>query len=165
MQSFNAFLDAKERQAVRHLKLLGELLESEGFKVKNHTGEGQFKKDPYLYIFNPFKNTAFDGVRMYSIGEEIVYRVQREHDTHPYGTAYPLNVEGIYESLVEDGEEKEVAKEVTKTIADEMRAFFKESARSEKELERDDGEGGLGMVYIRNPLGGDYSSMVTDKTR
>jgi hypothetical protein len=164
MQSFREFVDNKQRQAIKHMHLLGKLLETSGFNVKDYA-KSHFA-EAYLYVYNPFKNTSFDGVRIYNIGDKLAYRVQREHDTHPYGTAYALDIDLIYEDYVDEGE-KEIAQKVLETVANELRAFFKESSRAEKALEKGDmdRDGALGMVYIRNPLGGDYSNMVMDRTR
>ena len=139
-------------------------MEKAGFRVDTFLNE-QFD-EPYVYIYNPNNNTSFQGVRLYKIGDKIAYRIQRENKTHPYGNAYSLEVELMYDDLVEEGEDpKHVGPKVMEMIITELRSFFEESAEAEKERYQSDDQGtdkdgALGKVHIRNPLGGDYSSMV-----
>ena len=161
MRSFRDFIDGKERQALRHLRIVKDVLETQGFKVEDHTNNPF--SDRYIYVFNPFQNTSFEGIRMYCLGDSIVYRVQRESETHPYGTAYSLDVEMMFDDLVEDGTPHEkIGEKMAKVTANEIRAFFKESERAEKDDEKNDDDS-LGQVYVRNPLGGDYANTVKDK--
>jgi len=161
-RSFREFLGAKQRESVRQLHIVQKVLEQGGFKIKDYLGE-RFD-EPYIFVFNPNNDTSFKGVRVYKIGDKIAYRVQRESETHPYGTAYMLDLDGIFNDLMEDGAKKqELGKKVMETMVKELHAFFDESSTAEKDADNfmgDGSEGGLGMVHVRNPLGGDYSSQV-----
>jgi hypothetical protein len=57
-----------------------------------------------------------------------------------------------------------MGKKVIEEVAKNIKSFFQESARAEKDDEKwdDKEDGSLGMVHVRNPLGGDYSSQVHD---
>jgi hypothetical protein len=167
MRSFRDFYENKVRLAMKHLNILSKVMEHSGFKVDSFLNE-QFE-EPYIFIYNPNSNTSFQGVRVYKIGDKIAYRIQRENQTHPYGNAYSLEVELMFDDLVEEGEDpKHVGSKVMEIITKEFRAFFDESAKAEKERNvADQGaeNDALGSVHIRNPLGGDYSSMVHDDKR
>jgi len=89
MLKFQEFVDKKEREAIRQLNIVKKLLESREMKVKSYLKED----DPYIFLVNPLKNTFFDGVRIYKIGNSLAFRVQKEEKTHPFGTAYPLDIE------------------------------------------------------------------------
>src|SRR5690348_4865999 len=129
MRSFREFLDNKQREAIRHLHILMDVLEKEGFKIKSHLGK-KFDES-YIFVYNPYKNTSFKGVRLYKIGETVCYRVQRDDDTHPYGTAYSLDVEMIFDDLKEDGlKENKLGRKVSEELSKELKAFFKESAKA-----------------------------------
>lgn len=165
-KSFGDFVDTKQRESVRQLKLLKQLLESGGLKVENFLDTDD-RDDPYIFCFMPTRNGSFDGVRIYTIGENIAFRIQKENQTHPYGSAYPLPIEDMFNDFLgeEDVDQKEAGKRIIKSVVKEVRRFFDKSVEAERE-ERDqaidqekDGEG--------NPLvrttGTDYSSLVYNK--
>lgn len=161
MRSFRDFYENKVRQSIKQLNIVSQVLEKAGFKVDTFLGE-QFD-EPYIYVYNPNQNTTFHGVRMYKIGDKIAYRVQRESKTHPYGNAYSLEVELMFDDLMEEGESKpeDIGGKVLQMVAQELHTFFEESAKAEKpNAENEKDLDGMGSVHIRNPLGGDYSSMV-----
>lgn len=163
VRSFQDFLGNKKRESRRHLHMIMKVLERNGFKVDNHLGENF--DEPYVYCQNPDKNTTFKGVRLYKIGDKLAYRVQRESETHPFGTAYLLDLDGIFNDLMSDGitKKEQLGQKVMEEVANNLRAFFKESAAAEKQEDQwDDEDGSMGMVHVRNPLGGDYSSQVHD---
>lgn len=162
MRSFRDFYENKVRLAIKQLNIVAQVVEKAGFKV-DHFLDEQFT-EPYVYIHNPNRNTSFEGVRLYRIGDKIAYRVQRENKTHPYGNAYTLDVELMFDDLMEEGEHKpeEIGNKVMEMVTKELRAFFEESAEAEQQ--RNDQEtgknpDGLGTVQVRNPQGGDYSTM------
>lgn len=166
MRSFRDYYENKVRLAIKQLNIVAQVVEKAGFKV-DHFLDEQFQ-DPYVYVRNPNNNTSFDGVRLYKIGDKLAYRVQRENGTHPYGDAYTLDVELMFDDLMEEGEHKpeHIGNQVMELVAKELRAFFEESAeaeqdKSDQEVDKD----GLGMVNIRNPQGGDYSSMTNELDR
>lgn len=162
MRSFRDFYENKVRLAIKQLNIVAQVVEKAGFKVDHYLDE-QFT-DPYVYVHNPNKNTSFEGVRLYRIGDKLAYRVQRENKTHPYGNAYSLDVELMFDDLMEEGKHKpeQIGHKVMEMVAKELRAFFEESAEAEKESNAKEigaEENGLGAVHVRNPQGGDYSSM------
>lgn len=163
MRTFRDFLGGKKREAIRQLNMVEEVLKRGGFRVESFLNE-QFD-EPYIYCYNPNRDTTFKGVRVYRIGDKIAYRVQRESETHPFGTAYILDMDSIFNDLMSDGVTKkiELGHKLMEEIVQNIRAFFKESAEAEREEEQWDDDGdSMGMVHVRNPLGGDYSSQVHD---
>ena len=163
MRTFREFLGGKKREGKRQLHMIHKLLERNGFKVEDFLDE-QFD-EPYIYCYNPNKDTSFKGVRIYRIGDKIAYRVQRESKTHPFGTAYLIDMDGIFNDLMSDGmtKKEQLGHKVMEEIVANIRAFFKESADAEREEDKWDDDGdSMGMVHVRNPLGGDYSSQVHD---
>tara|TARA_Y100000034_G_C6857003_1_gene389608 strand:+ start:31 stop:540 length:510 start_codon:yes stop_codon:yes gene_type:complete len=165
-RSFGEFVDKKKRECLRQLKLVKQLLESSGLKVENFLDTDD-KDDPYIFCFMPTKNGSFDGIRIYRIGEEIAFRIQKENKTHPYGSAYPLPIEEMFHDFLsdEDADQKKAGEKVIKSVVKEIRRFFDKSVEAEREeRERDieqekDTEGN---VLVRT-TGTDYSSLVYNK--
>jgi hypothetical protein len=164
MRTFREFLGNKQREGKRQLHMVQKVLERSGFRVEDFLDE--HFDDPYIYCYNPDRNTSFKGVRVYRIGDKIAYRVQRENKTHPFGSAYMLDLDAIFNDLMGDGitKKEELGKKVIEEIAKNIKSFFQESAEAEREEDKwdDQDSGALGMVHVRNPLGGDYSSQVHD---
>ena len=90
----------------------------------------------------------------------MAYRVQKEEKTHPYGRAYLLDIENMFNEFLEEMEEKEAGKKVIEAISEEFENFFKKSSNVEKDLFKD--AGGLGKIVIHS-TGTDYSNMVHKK--
>lgn len=162
MKKFREFVDKKARQSKRQLGILKSVLEQNGMAVKDFIEE----EEPYIFLKNPNGGTQFDGVRIYKIGDDICYRVQNEDRTHPYGKAYALEVEDMFNDLISDDEydHAKAGQEIMKGLAEELRDFFTKSAQAEKELragEYDQNSDPLGKVII-SPMGTDYSSKVTN---
>lgn len=131
MKSFTEFIDRKERQAIKHLKILHKLLESQDFKVSSHLKD----EDPYIFVWDNQKDASFAGIRIYHIGDIIAYRIQNEENTHPYGKAYSINVEEMFDDLLYDHKDPEKAGKATiKAVVKEVNRFFKKSAEAEKDL-------------------------------
>ena len=154
--TYREFVDNKQRKAKKHLGLVKRLLEKQGFQVTDRAEE---RDDPHIFVFNPDKNLSFDGVRIYEIGGDIAYRVQKEAETHPFGKAYSLPIEKMYEDLLGDEEDEDkIGEEIIKSVSSELKEFFEKSAKAEK-----DGPWGaedpLGKVYARS-TGTDYSNQV-----
>lgn len=163
IRTFREFLGGKKRESKRHLHMLHKLLEKGGFKVEGFLDD-EFE-EPYVYCYNPNKDTSFKGVRVYKIGDQIAYRVQRESKTHPFGSAYLIDMDGIFNDIMSDGvtKKEKLGQKVIEEIVENIKSFFKESAEAEKEDDVwDDNSDSMGMVHVRNPLGGDYSSQVHD---
>lgn len=132
METFVEFVDKKEREAKQHLKIVKKLLESQGMKVSDHLKAD----DPYLFLFNPTENNvSFEGIRIYKIGSTLAFRIQKEEETHPFGRAYPLDIEEMFNDLLVDHHKPEEAgKRVIKAVRDEMVEFFKKTSEAEKDL-------------------------------
>ncbi len=166
-RSFGDFVDKKQRESARQLKLLKQLLESGGLKVENFLDTDD-RDDPYIFCFMPTRNGSFDGIRIYKIGEHIAFRIQKENQTHPYGSAYPLPIEDMFHDFL--GEEDNVdqmkaGEKIIKSVIKEIRRFFDKSVEAERE-ERDqaiDQEKDNGGSPLVRTTGTDYSSLVYNK--
>lgn len=153
---FYEFVDAQQRRAKKHLKIIKEILEQADLQVVDKLEE---RKDPYIFVFSPHKNLSFEGVRIYEVGGELAYRIQKEPDTHPYGKAYVLPVEEMFNDLLgEEGmNDKKIAKEISESIVKELKDFFKKSYEAENSgPPREDP---LDQVNMRS-TGTDYSNKV-----
>lgn len=163
MPNFKEFVSRKQREASKQLKIIKKVLEKEGLTVDNFLDDD----DPYIFVHSTNSNLSFDGVRLYKIGEAFAYRVQKEKDTHPFGKAYKLDIEEMFNDLVsEDGDEEKAGKESMKALGEELRMFFKKSMDAERDIRvgdiLDDDEQGENGVLMR-PSGLDYSTMITNK--
>jgi hypothetical protein len=161
MRTFVEFIDKKEREAKKHLKIVKKLLESQGMKVSDHLKAD----DPYIFVFNPGQNVSFNGIRVYQIGSQLAFRIQKEENTHPFGRAYSLPVEDMFEDLMSDHHKPEVAgKKVIQAVTEEVNNFFVKSAEAEKELLSSDfgGNDPMKKLALRS-TGTDYSNMVFTK--
>lgn len=166
-KSFGDFVDKKKREAITQLALIGKLLEQGNFKVETFLG-GDDLDDPYIFVNNPDDNSSFDGVRVYKLGSQIAFRIQKEAKTHPYGRAYPLNIEEMFHDLLseEDAEdEKEAIDKVIEAVNLEIKQFFKKSAKAEKEDRRrtEMGDDSRGDVIVKSS-GSDYSNLIWNKS-
>jgi len=162
--SFKEFVNKKDREANHQLKIIKKLLEKAGFTVEAFL---ENEDDPYVFLNTNDDQLSFDGVRIYKLGDVMAFRVQKEKDTHPYGKAYQLDIEAMFNDMMsESGSEKKAGEEVIESVADEFKRFFKKSRTAEKDLksaeveqEREDGNG---KVLVRNNTL-DYASMVGNK--
>lgn len=163
-KSFGSFIDKKQRESLKQLKIIEQLLSSQGFSVKNHLNEGD-EDDPYVFVYNPNKNTSFDGVRIYKIGDIISFRIQKESETHPYGSAYILDIEKMFDDLMSEENMNEIkaGKLIMKAVSKELSSFFNKSEEAES-----DARGG--MVNLPNDdiairsTGTDYSNMIYSRS-
>jgi len=162
-RNFGDFIDKKQRDAMKQLKLIEQLLTLQGFKVDDFMTEGH-EDDPYIFVSNPSKNTSFDGVRIYKIGDIIAFRIQKESETHPYGNAYTLDIERMFDDLMSEEEMDEIkaGKLVMKAVAKELKSFFDKSQEAEDESRSGDVMSGDDNVMIRS-TGTDYSSQIYSK--
>ena len=156
MKTFNEFVNKKNLEGITHLELIRDALKKDGSDVGDHLKED----DPYLYVHNKNNKLSFDGVRVYKIGDLMAYRIQKEEKTHPYGKAYLLDVESMFNEFLEDMEEKEAGERVIEEISNEFKNFFKKCAKLEKDFFKD--AGGLGQIIIKS-TGTDYSNTVHRK--
>lgn len=164
-KNFGEFVDKKKREALKQLSIIERLLAYKGFEVQSFLNEDN--ADPYIFCFNPRRNTDFDGLRIYKIGNNLAFRIQKESETHPYGSAYALDIEDMFEDLIsdEDIDEEKAGKKVIEAVAKEINSFFNKSEEAEaKERENSIiGTDGQGNVSVRSLSGTDYSSLVYNK--
>lgn len=159
--TFLEFVDRKQRETVKQLEIVKGILRHNDMQVASFIHSKY--DDPYLFVYNPTGGTHF-GIRIYKIGEQLAYRIQRREKTHPYGQAYPLDIETIWDDLRSDGKDtKETVMEIIKSVGDEVKEFFKHSAKASKELRANSPENGpLGTVSVAGNTGTDYSDKVTN---
>jgi len=163
MKTFKDFADKKDRSNKKHLEIVYKVCEQGGLKVSNHLDDDE----PYIFVRNNAGQTlSFDGVRIYSIGDSMAYRVQKDENTHPYGRAYLLDLEEMFEDLVSDNTSTEdAAKEIIKTVSENLKGFFDKSEKAEIEIRDDDidkEKDPLGRAAVKS-TGTDYSNTVTSK--
>lgn len=164
-RSFGEFVDKKKRDAIRQLELVKSLLERQGMKVENFTSMNEDENEPYIFCYNPTKSGSFDGIRIYKIGNDLAFRIQKESKTHPYGSAYPLPIESMfYDFLSDQGvDERKAGEKVIDYVGKELRRFFEKSVEAERSDRESDAERDkLGNLLVR-ASGTDYSAMVYNK--
>jgi len=163
MLGFNQFVDKKGREAKKQLTLIKNVLEKGGMNV----GDFLEDDDPYIFVHTKNEGLTFDGVRIYKIGNSIAFRVQKEEETHPYGRAYPLNIEDMFKDLVSDEmEEEKAGKEVMEAISKEIQKFFEKSSKAERDMQQSDldkNNDSLSKVMVKS-TGTDYANQVHNKS-
>jgi hypothetical protein len=155
---FMEFVDRQQRESRRHLKIMEKLLKSQGMQVKSHLED----EDPYIFVKTTTPRLSFDGIRIYEIGEALAYRVVKEEKTEPYGKAYSLNLEQMFNDFMSENkmESEQAGKKVIESVLNELKKFFDKSATAEKELKAGDLDG-TGIILRTG--GTDYSSLVFNK--
>jgi hypothetical protein len=165
-KSFGEFVDKKKRECIKQLGILKQILEQGGMKVENFI-HAESDDEPYIFCASHAKNASFDGVRIYKIGDQLAFRVQKENKTHPYGSAYPLPIEEMFNDFLSDEgtDQKKAGKKVMDAVIKEIKRFFEKSIEAENdEKERDiESNDGAGNVSIGSTGGTDYSAMVFNK--
>lgn len=158
MRHFLEFVDKRQRDAKKHLKLVEKMLKKNGMDVKSFLEEDE----PYLFVKATNEKLSFEGIRIYEIANAMAYRIQKESTTHPYGLAYSLNIEEMFNDFMGDniGEEK-AAKKVIESTVGEIKKFFKKSAEAEDDLNNSSVM--MGDKYLLRTGGTDYSSLVMNK--
>lgn len=151
---FSSFLDKKLNEARKRLGILNDVLSESDLDVSEFL-KGE---DPYLFVDDPDGEMDF-GVRIYKVGSDIAYRIQRRRDTQPYGEAYPLNLESSFSDLVSDMSEEEAAKKIKKAVVEEIKSFFKKSAEARDELISSGSNDGTGKVIVSSGIGDISNSM------
>lgn len=157
MGLFLEFIDRKQRESKRHLKIIEQVLQKSGLQAKGHLEDD----DPYVYLKAPSKKLSFDGIRIYEIGNIIAYRIAKEEKTEPYGKAYQLNLEEMFNDYMGENKvkEEEAAQKVIEGVISELKSFFTKSEEAEKELKTNGEEAGV----LLKTGGSDYSSLVFSK--
>lgn len=150
---FSSFLDIKNKNIIRELKIIKEILSKE-FLVEDFLN----KENPYLFL--KFKNNQlqFEGLRIYKVGSNIAYRVQNYNDSEPYGKAYPLNLEEAFEDLVPDSSEEEAAKIISDLLVNEFERFYELSCEAQNKNIANNFIQSNSAILIGN--NGDYSNSV-----
>ena len=115
-------------------------------------------RDPYLFLSNPEKDLDF-GVRIYKVGSDIAYRIQRRSDTQPYGEAYPLDIESSFADLIADMDEDKAAEKIKKAVINELKTFFKRSSEAQDELLAGGKDDGTGRIVVSSNAGDLSNSM------
>jgi len=156
---YREFVERKSKKVKKKLDLIKKMFEKHDMEVKDNLNEikGSDELDPYLFVVNPNGGASFGGARVYSIGGEIAYRAQRDFETHPFGRAYHIDIEQIFDDASEDDtDEKKAAQEVVDGVVQEVQSFFKKSEKAEKDspLMTNDP---LNQAYMRS-TGNDYAN-------
>jgi hypothetical protein len=161
MIKFIQFIDRKERESKKQLKIIEHILAKHGMKVKDHLDDD----DPFLFVYNPKKNTFFDGIRIYKIGDQIAFRIQKEEKTEPFGKAYGMDIEDMFTDLLTDHHPHKAGERIMQAIITEVKKFFERSSLAEKELrEKELDANPWGKVIVRSSdFGMDYSSLSYQK--
>ncbi len=164
MRSFKDYVDTKQKKVIKQLQLIGNMLEKSGLKVSDFSETAEAGQQPYIFVYNTAGTRFFDGVRIYSIGNKIAYRVQKEETTHPFGKAYSLDLEEMFNDFLEEEniDEKKAGKMIIEEVPQIMRRFFERSAKAEKEIETQEIIDKKDMT-IGSTMGTDYSNMVYNK--
>lgn len=127
---FSSFLDKKNKQIRNELGVVRDVLKEANFKVEDFLCDDH----PYLFLQNPENGLDFDGVRIYKIGSNLAYRIQKENKTAPYGEAYSLDIEGMFEDLITDMDENKATEHIKKAIHEEFKNFFKKSVEAQENI-------------------------------
>lgn len=158
MMQFNEFVDHKDRQHRRHLKLIEKILTTgnDPMKVKSFLDE----EDPYLFVYAPNENFTFEGIRVYPIGNTYAYKIQNAEDTHPFGKAYSLDLEKMFADHMSDNiDADEAGKKVSEDVRRELKRFFELTGKAEEDLAGTKPDSG----YVMKTGGTDYSSLIFNK--
>ena len=159
--SFGNFIDKKKRDNLKELRIIGKMLQQHGMRVENFL-EDDLGSDPYIYCHSPVKHGSFDGIRIYKTADIIAFRVQKESKTHPYGRAYKLPIEDIFNDMLEDENvsEEKAGRQVMDCVLKEIRRFFEKSNEVEADIRKSDGDNdGLSL----NANVQDYSTLIHNK--
>ena len=157
IQCFNEFVERKVRDARKHLHIIKEVLEKNGFKIADETDRHE---DPYIFIYAPEGNLSFQGIRVYEIGKSIAWRCQKKADVEPFGQSFKLPVEAIFEDLLGDHrDDNKIAEEVIKAITGDIKDFFDKCFKIEQR--KPHAKDALDAVYMR-ASNSDYSNQVLD---
>jgi hypothetical protein len=130
LMRFSSFLDKKNKQAVRELGIIRDILAEGEFKVEDFLKE----ESPYIFVNCTDGGLDFEGVRVYKVGSNLAYRIQKENKTEPYGSAYSLGIEDLFSDLISDMSEDEAADEIKKAVVEEFKNFFQKSSKAQDEL-------------------------------
>lgn len=157
---FLEFLTRKQREGKKHLKLIERLLRKGGMQIYSHLEDDE--EQPYIFVKAPGEKLSFDGIRIYEIGEMIAYRIQKEEKTHPFGKAYMLDVEDMFNDFMsENMKEEEAGNKVIESVVEELKKFFSKSEKAEQEMKNNVSDGS-GLIIKTG--GNDYASTVLNRS-
>lgn len=157
MQYFVEFVDRKQRESKKQLRLVEKALRKAKLHVYSHLEDD----DPHLFVKANNKKLSFEGLRIYHIGDGIAYRVQKLEKTEPYGKSYSLNAEQMFNDYMGEGmNEEEAANKVIEDLGKEIKKFFHKSAEAEENI-RTGSKDGIDMIVKTG--GSDYSSAVLNR--
>ena len=158
--TFLEYVNKKQRDAIRELSVVKRIMKQGGLEVASHLHAKD--DDPYLFIYNPDSAPEF-GLRVYKLGgQDIYYRPQKKEKTHPWGEAKTLDIKGMFEDIMSDEkEEGKVAKQIIKSVSEEIRHYFKANAKADKDHKKGLADKSpLGAVAFRSSLDvGDFSNV------
>jgi hypothetical protein len=153
---FFDYISRRLLSSKRKLRIIHKILEQENIKNKLSVKNTD---DPHLFVYSTDDNCEFEGIRIYPIGRNIAFKIQNRSDTHPYGKAYLLDFENIFNTFMsdKDAEEEKAGKSVIKYFIEEIKEFFKLSAEAQNNTDKSDNK-----LMMRN-TGTDYSANVYSK--
>jgi hypothetical protein len=156
--TFLEYVNRKQKDAVRELRIVKRILKQSGLQVSSHLHE--MHEDPYLYVYNPNDRPDF-GVRIYKLGgQDIYYRPQKKQKTHPWGEAKTLDLKGMYEDVKSDEQDDDKAAQIIiKSVGDEIKDYFRANAKALKTNKKASDSSPLGSASIRSSMDtGDFSN-------
>lgn len=127
---FSSFLDKKNSEIKEQLKVIKDVLKENGMEVEDFLNSDS----PYLFLKNTNNNLDFGGVRIYKVGSNLAYRIQKEEKTEPYGAAYPLDIEEMFGDLITDMNEEKAADQIKKAVVAEFNNFFQKSNEAQEKI-------------------------------
>ena len=163
--------------AERKLELILKALKEDHLLIDDFTDDDH---QPYIFVYDPSKESSFSGIRIYLNNEIIAFRVQKMPDTQPYGASYQLDIQQMLEDIMDNTGQKDkekLAELLVELLGSVIRKFFIKSASAEKEqmagitssMPRDV----VGNIVIKNKdndavavknSGTDYSNTVFSKS-
>lgn len=166
MKSFSDFLGKRDRDNKEHLGILGKILEKAGFQVATFLDD---RKEPHVFVHKPdaidsiLESLSFEGVRIYARGKDIIcYRPQNKESTEPFGNAYMLDVKGMFKDILKETHKKDkIGHEIAKYVIEEIKNFFLQSAKAEKDQTPNDQDSQYGAAVVGG-TGTDYANMAGD---
>ena len=168
MQTFLEYAIHRVRQnEPKKLKNLYKLLKQGGLVVIDRS---HVEHDPHLWVQAHPKPEEFDGIRVYLLGNICAFRVQKLETTEPYGKSYLMDLQKMYDDIIEDMGDKafeepdKAMKRLIKEVADKIRKFYYDSIKDEEEFLQTQLDGpvrsDIGGATILPNSGFDYSSAV-----
>jgi len=156
MKQFLEFVDRKNRESKHHLHIISKALASAEFDVVNYINQD----DSHIFVRNNSDSAPFEGIRIYEVGDALAYRVQKEQETQPYGKAYLIDLEEMFNDFMSENMNKEKAgRKVIKSLSEEINEFFARSTKAQTAIDGTEKE----KVVILKTGGTDYSGTVTSK--